>query len=59
MLKSMPFCPKSVSDSHGKTDSAIEDDGVSNANGESRFDKLPWYNDFIDLKRLCRNVEIN
>ncbi len=41
---SSPFCPKSVSDSLGKTDSVIGDDGVSEANVETCGDKLACYN---------------
>ena len=40
----MPFCPKSGSDSQGKRDSVAEGGGVSEANIETRVDKLARYN---------------
>ena len=52
----MPFCPKSGSDSQGKRDSVAEGGGVSEANIETRFDKLARYNEYYDWTRLRREV---
>ncbi len=52
----MPFCPKSGSDSQGKRDSVAEGGGVSEANIETRFDKLTRYNEYYDWTRLRREV---
>ena len=54
----MPFCPKSGSDSQGKRDSVAEGGGVSEANIETRFDKLARYNECYDWTRRCRK-EVN
>ena len=54
----MPFCPKSGSDSQGKRDSVAEGGGVSEANIETRFDKLTRYNEYYDWTRL-RHKEVN
>ena len=52
----MPFCPKSGSDSQGKRDSVAEGGGVSEANIETRVDKLARYNERYDWTRLRREV---
>ena len=52
----MPFCPKSGSDSQGKRDSVAEGGGVSEANIETRVDKLARYNEYYDWTRLRREV---
>lgn len=52
----MPFCPKSGSDSQGKRDSVAEGGGVSEANIETRVDKLARYNEYYDWIRLRREV---
>ncbi len=52
----MPFCPKSGSDSQGKRESVAEGGGVSEANIETRFDKLARYNEYYDWTRLRREV---
>lgn len=52
----MPFCPKSGSDSQGKRDSVAEGGGVSEANIETRIDKLARYNEYYDWTRLRREV---
>lgn len=54
----MPFCPKSGSDSQGKRDSVAEGGGVSEANIETRIDKLARYNERYDWTRL-RRKEVN
>ncbi len=54
----MPFCPKSGSDSQGKRESVAEGGGVSEANIETRFDKLARYNEYYDWTRL-RRKEVN
>ncbi len=52
----MPFCPKSGSDSQGKRESVAEGGGVSEANIETRVDKLARYNERYDWTRLRREV---
>ena len=54
----MPFCPKSGSDSQGKRDSVAEGGGVSEANIETRVDKLARYNERYDWTRRCHK-EVN
>ena len=53
---SLPFCPKSGSDSQGKRDSVAEGGGVSEANIATRIDKLARYNEYYDWTRLRREV---